>query len=67
MAYVLIGLVSLSALIGIIAGFTYTGAALSSEGIKRITMDHVFNGTFYANSVGINWVGEGKFFVPRAI
>jgi dipeptidyl aminopeptidase len=30
------------------------------SGRQHITMDHIFNGTFYAQSKQLNWVPEGK-------
>ena len=59
LAIVLISLVALSAIIGIVAGFTYSGAPYHTPGQKKITMDHVFNGTFYPNRPALNWVAEG--------
>ncbi|KAF8159267.1 dipeptidyl aminopeptidase [Crassisporium funariophilum] len=58
LAIVLISLVSLSAVIGIIAGFTYSGQSYHIPGMRRITMDHLFNGTFWAHPVNLNWVAE---------
>jgi dipeptidyl aminopeptidase len=60
LAIILISLVSLSAIIGIIAGFMYQGTAYyHAAGQKHITMDHIFNGTFYAYQPSVNWVAEG--------
>ena len=59
LAIVLISLVSLAALIGIIAGFTYSGTSYHTPGMRRITMDDIFNGTFHAAKAQVNWVPEG--------
>jgi len=60
LAIVLITLVALSGIIGIVAGFTYSGAPYHAQGQKKISMDHIFNGTFYANRPLLNWVAEGQ-------
>jgi len=59
LAIVLLTLVALSGIIGIVAGFTYSGAQYHAPGQKKITLDHIFNGTFSANRPGLNWVREG--------
>lgn len=49
--------------IGIIAAHTYTGTTFSRiHGSRHITMDHVFNGTFYARTASLRWVPEGALF-----
>jgi len=54
-------LVGFAALIGIIAATTYTDSPrYRRPGFQKITMDHVFNGTFYAEHKDIHWVPEGK-------
>ncbi|TFK34032.1 dipeptidyl peptidase IV N-terminal region-domain-containing protein [Crucibulum laeve] len=62
---ILSGLVFLAALIGIIAAHTYAGSAgYHAPGVRKVTMDHIFNGTFSGQRVGINWVkeaGDGVF------
>jgi dipeptidyl aminopeptidase len=61
MLYVLLSLISFAALIGIIAAYTYRGSSTyHSPGVKKITMDHVFNGTFSPITKGLRWVPEGK-------
>ncbi|KAF9038656.1 dipeptidyl peptidase IV N-terminal region-domain-containing protein [Panaeolus papilionaceus] len=68
MAIVLIGLVCISGIIGIIAGFSYSGTSFHIAGKKHITIDHVFNGTFAAHSVGLNWIpeaGDGVYSVSE--
>lgn len=47
--------------IGIFAAHTYTGTSFAIvRGLKPLTMDHVFNGTFYAQHSSLRWVKEGK-------
>ena len=53
-------LVLVAIVIGIIAAHTYTGTTFARiRGVQHITMDHIFNGTFYAKHVGLRWVPEG--------
>lgn len=59
LALALISLVALSAFIGIIAGFTYSGKSYYNPGSRKITMDDIFNGTFYPSGAEVNWVPEG--------
>lgn len=59
LAIILISLVSLAAVIGVVAGFTYSGSSYRTPGQQRITMDHIFNGTFWASQPDLNWVAEG--------
>ncbi|PPQ68381.1 hypothetical protein CVT25_007919 [Psilocybe cyanescens] len=58
LAIILISLVSLAALIGVIAGFAYSGKSYITPGRRRITMDHIFNGTFWPRQPELNWVAE---------
>lgn len=61
LAFGLVVLVSLSAIIGMVAAFTYSGASsYHAPGVKKITMDHVFNGTFAIESETLRWVPEGR-------
>jgi dipeptidyl aminopeptidase len=54
-------LVVFAALIGVIAAYTYSGnTTYHTPGVRKITMDHVFNGTFNADKKGLRWVPEGK-------
>jgi hypothetical protein len=47
--------------IGISAGWMYQGITDHvSKRQRRITMDHIFNGTFYADSEYLAWVPEGS-------
>lgn len=60
MLYVLLGLVCFAGLIGVIAASSYTGSATyHSPGVKKITMDHMFNGTFVPMRKALRWVPEG--------
>ncbi|KIK56988.1 hypothetical protein GYMLUDRAFT_247264 [Collybiopsis luxurians FD-317 M1] len=54
----LVILVSLSGIIGIIAAHTYVGTVYHVPGNRKITMEHIFNGTFGAESSSISWVAE---------
>jgi dipeptidyl aminopeptidase B len=48
-------------LIGVFAARSYTHASYYHlPGVQHITMDHIFNGTFYAQTKDLNWVPEGK-------
>lgn len=59
----LVTLVILSGIIGILAAHTYSGKSYHvSTGIRRITMDHVFNGTFSADRASLHWVPEGESY-----
>ncbi|KDR80915.1 hypothetical protein GALMADRAFT_241446 [Galerina marginata CBS 339.88] len=58
LAIALISLVVLAAIIGVVAGFAYSGTSYLTPGRRRITMDHVFNGTFYAAQPDLNWIAE---------
>ncbi|KAF8335110.1 dipeptidyl aminopeptidase [Amanita rubescens] len=53
----LAALVCLAGLIGIIAASAYSGA-VARHGSQKITMNHVFNGTFYAESHQLQWVPQ---------
>lgn len=56
-------------LIGIVAARSYNGAKFRIKGRKHIEMDHVFNGTFWAETKTINWVreaGDGVFSVDES-
>ncbi|KAF8240208.1 hypothetical protein L208DRAFT_1420424 [Tricholoma matsutake] len=63
----LAALVGFAALIGLIAASTYTDStAYRRAGIRKITMDHIFNGTFSAEHKFIHWVpeaGDGVYSV----
>ncbi|KAK7440383.1 Dipeptidyl peptidase 4 [Stygiomarasmius scandens] len=61
-------LVSLSGIIGIIAAHTYVGTTYHLPGVKKISMDHIFNGTFAAERHSISWVpeaGDGVFSISE--
>ncbi|KAK0215844.1 dipeptidyl aminopeptidase [Armillaria nabsnona] len=51
-------LVSMAAVIGVIAAHTYVGTVYRLPGVRKLTMDHVFNGTFWAAERRLAWVGE---------
>ncbi|KAJ7156898.1 dipeptidyl aminopeptidase [Mycena crocata] len=62
----LVSLVALSGIIGIIAAHSYVGTTYHAPGVRKITMDHVFNGTFSPNRRDLAWVpeaGDGVFSV----
>jgi hypothetical protein len=59
LGYTLVGLVALASLIGIVASFLYSETSNLSVGRRRLTMDHIFNGTFYPSQPDLNWVAEG--------
>ncbi|KAF8638411.1 hypothetical protein AX17_002236 [Amanita inopinata Kibby_2008] len=64
--YSLVALVSLAGVIGIIAATSYPGSSLRGTGFKRITMDHIFNGTFLPDAYRLHWVpeaGDGVFSI----
>ncbi|GBE89421.1 Probable dipeptidyl-aminopeptidase [Sparassis crispa] len=64
----LVALVLTAAVIGIFAALSYTGTPFRVHGTRHITMDHVFNGTFNAQSQGILWVpeaGDGVFATTK--
>lgn len=55
----LVVLIGLAAAIGIIGAFTYVGASYRRVvGARKITMDHIFNGTFGSQWHHLNWVPE---------
>ncbi len=51
-------LVSMAAVIGVIAAHTYVGTVYRLPGVRKLTMEHVFNGTFWAAERRLAWVGE---------
>ncbi|KAF7322541.1 hypothetical protein HMN09_00032600 [Mycena chlorophos] len=62
----LASLVALSGIIGIIAAHSYVGTTYRAPGIAKITMDHVFNGTFSPDRKSVDWVpeaGDGVFSI----
>ncbi|KAF8815432.1 hypothetical protein BYT27DRAFT_7194435 [Phlegmacium glaucopus] len=58
LAMVLMSLVALAAFIGIIAGLSYDGKSYRTPGVRKITMDNIFNGTFTPSAAQVNWVAE---------
>ncbi|KAF9037893.1 dipeptidyl aminopeptidase [Hymenopellis radicata] len=66
LVYTLCALISLSALIGIIAAQSYVGTVYRLPGYKKMTMDHLFNGTFFTEHKSLAWVpeaGDGVFSI----
>ncbi|RDB18477.1 putative dipeptidyl-aminopeptidase B [Hypsizygus marmoreus] len=66
LAILLAVFLAFSVLIGIIAGFTYSEVPRHRPGSKKITMDHLFNGTFAIERKSVDWVpeaGDGVFSV----
>ncbi|EIW75144.1 dipeptidyl aminopeptidase [Coniophora puteana RWD-64-598 SS2] len=60
----LAALVFLAACIGVFAASTLYKGSYRSHGHRKITMDHVFNGTFSSYTRGLDWVpeaGDGVF------
>ncbi|KAG8917493.1 hypothetical protein FRC00_013547, partial [Tulasnella sp. 408] len=56
----LAALIFLAAMIGVLAAYSYSGSNFLATGRKPLTMDHVFNGTFYADRTSLDWVAEGE-------
>ncbi|KAJ7664952.1 hypothetical protein B0H14DRAFT_3696496 [Mycena olivaceomarginata] len=56
----LASLVALSGIIGIIAAHSYVGTVYHAPGVKKISMDHVFNGTFDVDRRSLAWVPEAR-------
>ncbi|OJA09345.1 hypothetical protein AZE42_08476 [Rhizopogon vesiculosus] len=60
-------LVLLSASIGLFAATSlYKGKTYQLPGARKISLDHIFNGTFGASREGVNWVpeaGDGVFSI----
>ncbi|KAL0569963.1 Dipeptidyl peptidase 4 [Marasmius crinis-equi] len=59
-------LLGFSALIGLIAARTYVGTGYRLPGTKKVTMDHIFNGTFSPQRNSVEWVpeaGDGVFSI----
>ncbi|KAH7910473.1 dipeptidyl aminopeptidase [Hygrophoropsis aurantiaca] len=65
----LASLVLLSAAIGIIAATTlYNGKTYRAPGAQKISLEHVFNGTFWPEQNGLHWVpeaGDGVFSIMQ--
>ncbi|KAJ7089745.1 dipeptidyl aminopeptidase [Mycena belliarum] len=60
----LAALVTLSGIIGIVAAHSYVGTTYRAPGVRKITMDHVYNGTFAVDYRSLAWVpeaGDGVF------
>jgi len=65
LGYTIVALVTFAGIIGVVASFMYSETSSLSVGRRRLTMDHVFNGTFYASQPDLNWVAEGVISTPR--
>jgi dipeptidyl aminopeptidase len=55
----LAALLTLSGVIGLFAALSYKETKRAVPGNERITMDHIFNGTFRVARTGLSWVPEG--------
>ncbi|KIM34094.1 hypothetical protein M408DRAFT_325611 [Serendipita vermifera MAFF 305830] len=56
-------------LIGIVAARSYNGEKFRIKGRKHLTMDTVFNGTFYSMHTTVHWVpqaGDGVFSIDHS-
>ncbi|KAJ2927846.1 hypothetical protein H1R20_g9258, partial [Candolleomyces eurysporus] len=61
-------LVGIACVIGVMAAMTYRMPEYQTRGLP-ITMDHIFNGTFYPERTSLHWVpeaGDGVFSVQSA-
>ncbi|KAG8898892.1 hypothetical protein FRC01_010730, partial [Tulasnella sp. 417] len=54
----LVALILLATMIGVLAAYSYSGSNFRATGRKPLTMDHVFNGTFYVERTSLDWVAE---------
>jgi hypothetical protein len=52
-------LLTLSGAIGLFAALSYKETKRAVPGNERITMDHIFNGTFRVARKDLSWVPEG--------
>jgi hypothetical protein len=55
----LAALLTLSGVIGLFAALSYKEVKRIVLGNERMTLDHVFNGTFSVARTGLTWVPEG--------
>jgi len=58
----LAALLTFSGAIGLFAALSYKESKRAAPGNKRISLDHIFNGTFHVARTGLSWVPEG---VPK--
>jgi dipeptidyl aminopeptidase len=66
--YSLVALVSLAGVIGIIAGTAYSETIFRNSSFRKITVDHIFNGTFMVERYDVHWVsqaGDGVFSIRQ--
>ncbi|TFK73733.1 dipeptidyl aminopeptidase [Pluteus cervinus] len=57
-----------SIVVGVLAANSYVGSTFRTHGSKKITMDHVFNGTFSIQKKSLHWVpeaGDGVFSIEE--
>ena len=55
----LAALLTLSGVIGLFAALSYKERKRAVPGNERVTLDHIFNGTFHVSRTGLSWVPEG--------
>ena len=55
----LAALLTLSGVIGLFAALSYKERKRAVPGNERITLDHIFNGTFRVARTDLSWVPEG--------
>jgi hypothetical protein len=64
--YLLLSLTTLLGLgvaIALFSAFSFSDKT-RTRGLRHMSMDHVFNGTFYAELKSLNWVPEGMKYGP---
>ncbi|KAF8493019.1 dipeptidyl aminopeptidase [Russula emetica] len=64
----LAAILTFSGAIGLFAALSYKETKRAAPGNKRITMDHIFNGTFHVARTGLSWVpeaGDGVFSLEK--
>lgn len=55
----LAALLTFSGAIGLFAALSYKETKRALPGNQRISIDHIFNGTFNVARTGLSWVSEG--------
>ncbi|EKM50720.1 uncharacterized protein PHACADRAFT_130177 [Phanerochaete carnosa HHB-10118-sp] len=61
-------LVTIATVIGVFAALSYRGTSFQIHGTQHITMEHIFNGTFSAQTGSVRWVpeaGDGVFAISQ--
>ncbi|KAI0339697.1 dipeptidyl aminopeptidase [Trametopsis cervina] len=69
LVFSLVALVTMATVIGIFAAISYRGNSFQVHGTQRLTMDHIFNGTFSPDSNDVRWVpeaGDGVYATSEA-